>query len=321
MFVDQAGIEVKSGKGGDGCNSFYTDKLARRPRPDGGDGGTGGDVIIKADASIHTLLDFRYRRHFSAEKGSNGSSKKKRGHDGKPCIIKVPAGTIIKDASTQKVLRDLTELDKEVIVLKGGHGGRGNSRDREATSGEPAKELKLDLELKLIADVGIIGFPNAGKSTLISAVSAAKPKIAAYPFTTKQAVLGIAVLSSLRRFTICEVPGLIKGAHSGKGLGFEFLRHIERTRILIHLVDAAGCEGRDPYEDYLALNKELGLYSKKLLSKPQVIAANKMDLPAAQAGLENLKKRIKAKIYPISAATGKGITEFLEAVYNEKNRS
>jgi len=315
MFVDKASIQIKSGKGGDGCESYYSDKLARKPRPDGGNGGDGGDVIIKADAAIHTLLDFKYRRHFSAEKGANGSSKGKKGRNGKPCIIKVPPGTLIKDAETKQALRDLTEAGQEIVILKGGHGGRGNSPRREATAGEPFSELEIDLELKLIADVGIIGFPNAGKSTLISRISAAKPKIASYPFTTKTAVLGIVSLGPSRRFTVCEVPGLIKGAHSGKGLGFEFLRHIERTRILIHLIDTAGCEGRDPYDDYLALNKELSLYSKKLLEKPQILAANKMDLPDALVGLENLKKRLKKKVYAVSAATGKGIPELLEAAY------
>jgi len=315
MFADKAVIHVKSGKGGNGCTSFYRGKLVRHPRPDGGNGGRGGDIIVKADRNIHTLLDFQYRRHFKADSGSNGSSNHKKGRDAEPCIIRVPPGTIIKDADTKDTLRDLSTADQEVIVLKGGNGGRGNTKRGDAAPGGESLEQDLFLELKLIADVGIIGYPNAGKSTLISRVSKAHPKIASYPFTTTVPVLGIVELSKARRFVACEIPGIIEGAHSGKGLGFEFLRHMERTRVLVHLIDSAACEGRDPYQDYKRLNKELELYSKALAKKPQVIALNKMDLPQAEEGLGAFKKKTRRAVYPVSGAAGTGIKQLLEAVW------
>ncbi len=317
MFIDRALIHVKSGKGGDGCTSFFRDKFTTHPKPDGGNGGRGGDVIIKADPNVNTLLDFQYRRHFKATPGVNGSSNKKKGHDGKSCTIKVPPGTVIKDTSTQDVLRDLNSSKAEVIVLKGGRGGSGNGGRREATRGEQASELDLNLELKLIADVGIIGQPNAGKSTLISKISKARPKIANYPFTTTAPVLGIVELSENRRFIACEIPGLIEGAHTGKGLGFEFLRHIERTRILIHVVDVAAWEGSDPYKNYQLLNKELALYSKKIAQKPQIIAANKVDLAKTKEDLKIFTKQLKKKVYPISGMTGEGLKELLGAVWKK----
>lgn len=318
MFIDKVEINVSAGRGGNGANSFYSDKFIRpgrrgRGRPDGGDGGGGGDVVIKADKGIHTLLDFYYRKDFSAEKGANGSGNKKTGRSGADCLIKVPCGTLVRDIGIGCVLRDLEKEDETLIVAKRGKGGKGNIHADCATSGEPGETKRILLELKLIADIGLVGFPNAGKSTLLSAISAARPKIAAYPFTTKAPILGIVKHKGVS-FVTADIPGLISDAHRGKGLGFEFLRHIERTRILIHIIDMAGVDGRNPIGDYYAINEELGLYSEKLSVRPQIVVANKMDLPEAGENLKNFKKEVNSKVILISAQQKENLGELLDAV-------
>jgi len=312
VFIDQAKIYVRGGSGGKGCQSFYRDKYTRRGIPDGGDGGKGADVIVKADRNLLTLLDFQYNRHFYGSHGGHGSGKHKRGKTAPAIVIRVPLGTIIKDLKTDCILRDLKEDREEFIVAFGGRGGLGNRHHKEATPGEPGEEKELLLDLRLIAEVGLVGFPNAGKSTLISNISNAHPKIAAYPFTTKSPVLGV-VKSGERTFVIADIPGLIEGSSEGRGLGDKFLRHIERTKILIHLVDMSGFEGRDPLEDYKIINKELKSYSLAVYKKPRIIAANKMDLESAGANLVRFKKAIKKKIYPISALKKEGLEELIDA--------
>lgn len=318
MFIDKAEINISAGGGGDGANSFYSDKFIRpgkkgRGRPDGGDGGRGGDVVFSADKGIHTLLDFYYRKDFSAEKGVHGSGNKKTGRSGADCLIKVPCGTLIRDIDTGCILRDLEGENETLIAVRGGAGGKGNIHADRATRGEPGEAKRVSLELKLIADVGLVGFPNAGKSTLLSVISAARPKIAAYPFTTKAPILGIVKHKDVS-FVTADIPGLISDAHRGKGLGFEFLRHIERTRILIHIIDMAGVDGRSPIGDYYAINEELGLYSEKLSVRPQIVVANKMDLPEAEENLKIFKKEINLKIIPISAYKKENLAELLDAV-------
>lgn len=317
MFIDRAEIYVKAGDGGDGCHSFSKDKFQRYKRPDGGDGGKGGDIIIKADNNVQTLVDFYYTKHFKAEDGSNGSGNHKKGRIGRDLVIKVPVGTLVKDRFEDITYCDLTRPGSSITIVKGGEGGRGNSRYRDATPGKRGEEKYLLLELKLVADVGIIGYPNVGKSSLISRISNAKPKIASYPFTTKTPVLGLVRLDEERSFVVCDIPGLIEGAHSGKGLGDEFLRHVERTRLLIHVIDMAGVDKRDPVQDYKTINKEIGLYNPELKKRPQIIAANKMDLPDASRNLSIFKKKVKKDVYPISCVTGEGIKNLLEAVYKK----
>lgn len=313
MFIDSVKIYVQAGRGGKGCQSFYRDKYTPRGIPDGGDGGRGSDIIIKSDRNLHTLLDFQYNRHFYGLDGGNASSKNKRGKDASCLIIRVPLGTTIKDVRTGCILRDLDKDEQECIVAYGGKGGLGNQHHCQATSGEPGEAKELLLDLKLIADVGIVGLPNAGKSTLISSISNAHPKIAAYPFTTKFPVLGV-VGSSEDSFVIADIPGLIEGSSKGKGLGDKFLRHIERTTLLIHLIDMAGSEALDPIEDYKIINKELADYSKEVSKKPQILVANKMDLAGAVLNLKKFKKAIKKKIYPISALKKQGLEELIEGV-------
>ncbi len=293
--------------------SFYRDKYTRKGIPDGGNGGKGADIIIKADRNLHTLLDFQYNRHFFGPNGGNGSSKNKKGKGAPSVIIRVPCGTVIKDVKTDCALRDLDKDQEEVIAAYGGRGGSGNRHGKLATDGSPGEEKELILDLKLIADVGVIGFPNVGKSTLISNISNAHPKIAAYPFTTKFPVLGV-VSGKDGSFVIADIPGLIEGSHRGKGLGDKFLRHIERTKILLHLIDMSGSEARDPIEDYRAINKELRDYSKEVDKKSQIIAANKMDLGCASQNLERFKELIKKKVYPISALKKQGLEELIEAI-------
>lgn len=319
MFIDEAKVHVKAGDGGDGCNSFYRDKWNRIGRPDGGFGGDGGDVIFEADPNIRTLLDFQYRQHPKAESGTHGSSNHKKGRRGNDLHIKVPPGTLIKDAHTHLVLRDLAKILDHVRIAKGGAGGRGNSRGRESTPGEPGEEKTLVLELKLLADVGIVGYPNSGKSTLISKISSARPKIAAYPFTTKEPALGVVRLyDDVNSMVVADIPGLIEGAHKGRGLGHEFLKHIERTKVLIHLVDASASDGRDPCSDFVNLNNELEQYSKELIKKPQVIALNKMDCPQSKSALRIFKKKFPGKlVFPISGLTGEGLKGLLDAVYKK----
>lgn len=314
MFIDQARIYIKAGSGGKGCTSFYRDRYVERGKPNGGDGGDGGNVAIKASKSIQTLLDFHYHRHFKAERGQNGGSNNKTGRRGKDFIVSVPCGTIVTDATDGLVLRDLLEPDKTVIIARGGKGGKGNSRGKLSTPGEAGEEKEIVFELKLIADVGIIGYPNAGKSTFISKVSSAKSKIAHYPFTTKRPILGI-----VRHYddilTFADMPGLIDGAHKGRGLGDRFLRHIERTRILLHMVDISKTERVAPYEDLTALERELKLYGHDLSRKKRVIVLNKIDLSDTQESVENIKTKLNEEVFPISALTGEGIKPLLDYIF------
>ncbi|MCX7927107.1 MAG: GTPase ObgE [Candidatus Omnitrophica bacterium] len=310
MFVDQAIIKVQAGSGGKGCQSFYRDKYTRYGIPDGGDGGRGADIIIRADRNLRTLLDFKYNRHFVGAHGGHGSSKNKRGKDAPAVVIRVPCGTVVKDAQTMCVLRDLEFDGQEIVVARGGEGGRGNQKNRQVTCGQPGETRTILLDLKLIADVGVVGFPNAGKSTLIAALSNATPKIAPYPFTTKTPILGV-VGEGETTFIIADIPGLIEGSAQGKGLGDRFLRHIERTKILVHLIDMGGQSGRDPISDYKIINKELAAYSKEVAQKPQLIVANKMDLEQAEENLTRFKKTVRRKIIPISALNKTGLDDLI----------
>ncbi|MBN1912798.1 MAG: GTPase ObgE [Candidatus Omnitrophica bacterium] len=314
MFIDQAKIFVKAGSGGKGCNSFYRDKYTRQGIPDGGDGGSGADIIIRADRNLHTLLDFQYNRHFVGAHGGHGSGKNQKGKDAQAIIIRVPCGTVIKEAKTDCVLRDLTSDKEEVVAASGGKGGRGNQHRRPVTEAQAGEEKELFLDLKVIADAGVIGFPNAGKSTLISHISGAHPKVAAYPFTTKFPILGVVRSEDDSSFIIADIPGLIEGASFGRGLGDKFLRHVERTKVLVHIVDMSASEGRDPVEDYKVINKELKSYSSDLHKKQQIVVANKMDLEASAGNLTRFKKAIKKKIYPISALKKEGLEELVAAI-------
>lgn len=316
MFIDKADIFVKAGDGGDGSNSFCRIKGLKK-RQDGGDGGKGGDIILTADKNVQTLLDFYFRKHFRADKGKNGSGNNKKGANAADCIIRLPVGTIVRDKHENITYCDLKEHGQSVILVKGGLGGHGNSKFRQATQGESGEEKEITLELKLIADIGIIGYPNAGKSSLISHISRAKSKVGSYPFTTKTPVLGVVRLTNERSFVVCDIPGLIEGAHSGKGLGYDFLRHVERTRVLIHMIDMASVDGRNPEEDFKSINNELRLYDSELVKRPQLIAANKMDIPEAEENLKEFKKKIRKTVYPISCATGEGIKGLLEAAYKK----
>lgn len=313
MFIDHAVIHVAAGSGGNGCESRYRDKYNRGGFPDGGDGGRGADIIIRADRNLFTLLDFKYRRHFDGARGGNGSGKKKRGKDAAVLIIRVPPGTVIRDAVEQFVLRDLSSDKDEVCVAHGGKGGSGNHHHGPATPGEPGQKRQLQLDLKLIAEAGVVGFPNAGKSTLIAAISSAHPVIAGYPFTTKEPVLGV-VRTDRRSFTVADIPGLIEGSSAGRGLGDRFLRHVERTGALIHVLDMSGSEGRDPLSDYKIINHELRTYDASLARKPQIVVANKMDLDGSAENLARFKKKIRKKIYPISALRKEGLKELIEGI-------
>lgn len=325
MFADRATIYVRSGKGGDGHVSFRREKYVPNGGPDGGDGGNGGDVIFQVDEGLNTLVDFRHIRKYKAQDGEQGGKKNCHGKNGQDIVIKVPAGTVIKEAETGKVITDMSGDNKRVVLLKGGRGGNGNQHyatstmqaPKYAQPGQPAQELTLLLELKVIADVGLVGFPNVGKSTLLSRVTNAQPKIANYHFTTLSPNLGVVDLEGSRGFVIADIPGLIEGASEGAGLGHEFLRHIERTKVIIHIVDAAGTEGRDPVADVYAINKELESYNADISKRPQVIAANKMDAVYDQEEndpLAALKAEFEPKgipVYSISAISGKGLNELL----------
>ncbi|MBE5856378.1 MAG: GTPase ObgE [Lachnospiraceae bacterium] len=328
MFADRAKIIVKSGKGGDGHVSFRREKYVPDGGPDGGDGGNGGSVIFVVDEGLNTLVDFRHIRKYAAGNGEEGGKKNCRGKNGNDIYIKVPQGTVIKEENTGKVIVDMSGDCREYTILKGGRGGNGNQHyatstmqaPKYAQPGQPSRELNLLLELKCIADVGLVGFPNVGKSTLLSRVSNARPKIANYHFTTLNPNLGVVDLDGSHGFVMADIPGLIEGASEGIGLGHEFLRHIERTRVLVHLVDAAGSEGRDPIEDIKAINNELYAYSPEIASRPQIIAANKLDLmPKEEADEITAKLRAEfekdgIEVFPISAATGSGVKELLYAV-------
>lgn len=322
MFIDEASVSVQAGSGGNGCVSFRREKFVPRGGPDGGDGGPGGDVVFIADPAVDTLLDFRYHRHITAEDGRSGQGKNKTGSKGHDAEARVPVGTVIYDAGTALMLKDLDEPHERVRVAIGGKGGRGNKHfatatnraPREAEEGEPGQERHLRLELKLLADVGLVGLPNAGKSTLLGRISAAHPKTASYPFTTRHPSLGIVDAGGWRRLVFADIPGLIEGAHDGHGLGVEFLRHIERTRLLLHVLDAAAVDGTPPQEAYQTLRKELAGYGHKLSQRPHVVAANKMDLPAAQEALEDLRRELPVEVHPISAATGEGVPALIQAL-------
>lgn len=321
MFIDSAKITVRGGRGGNGCQSFFRDTRVEHGKANGGDGGRGGSVKLIADRGIYTLLDFQYQRHFHAQDGKHGSSNNKSGARGEDCQIRVPVGTVLTDIQTGCSIRDLDQHGIEIIVAKGGGGGRGNNRRSEAQQGELGEERELSLNLKLIADVGIVGFPNAGKSTLISKISNATPKIASYPFTTKAPTLGVVRYDEETQFIIADIPGLIKGAHEGRGLGDRFLKHVERTRILVHLVDMAGVEGRDPVEDFRVINKELKEFSVDLAKKKQILVANKMDAERSAENLKSFKKRLKKKILPISALNGDGLEDLLEEINEELKKN
>ena len=312
-FVDEARILVEAGNGGKGCVSFYSDMRTRYPRPDGGDGAKGGDIVFVADKRIQTLLDYRFKQHYKAQRGGHGGSKGKSGRTGEDCVLKVPTGTIIRDTKTRLLIKDLVFEGQKVIVAKGGIGGRGNDHNRASTPPKEGERREVSLELKLIADVGIVGFPNAGKSTLISNISRVRSKIANYPFTTRQPILGI-VQDEDFSFIVADLPGLIEGAHEGRGLGDRFLRHAERTKILLHVVDMAGSEGRDPLEDYEKINNELKGFNEELFFKHKIVAANKMDLPEAKGHLKRFKKKYKEKIFSISALEKEGLEKLVEAL-------
>ncbi|HQO38317.1 MAG TPA: GTPase ObgE [Candidatus Omnitrophota bacterium] len=316
MFVDRAKIIVKAGNGGNGCESYYQDKYNMRGFPDGGDGGRGADIVARADRNLRTLIDLQYKRHFIGRHGGHGSSKNQRGKDAAPVIIKVPCGTIIRDMGIDCLLGELDTDGQELIVAHGGKGGRGNQKNRQRSFGAQGDEKELLFDLKLLADVGLVGFPNAGKSTLISQISNAAPKIASYPFTTKAPMLGVVAYED-KEFVVADIPGLIEGSSTGRGLGDRFLRHIERTKVLVHMIDMAGSDGRDPLEDYRVINRELKGYSPAVFKKRQVIAANKMDLDAAEANLKRFRKSVKKKVYPVSALKKEGLEELIEAIGKE----
>ena len=325
MFVDEARIWVKAGDGGDGCVSFRREKFVPKGGPDGGDGGRGGNVYFQAVENVDTLMDFAGKHHWRAQNGQPGSGNTRHGADGQDLIIPVPPGTLIYDCDLDLLLKDLSDTGSPVCVCRGGRGGKGNKAfatstnqtPRYAEPGKKGQERNLRLELKLIADVGLVGMPNAGKSTLISRCSAARPKIADYPFTTTEPVLGIVELSNFRRFVMADIPGLIEGAHSGAGLGFNFLRHIERTRIIVHILDIMPVDGSDPVGNYKTIRNELKQYSKELAQKQEVIVANKIDLDPDGKIIEDLKKRLKKKIVPISAVTGEGIKQLSELLWQK----
>lgn len=326
MFVDKAKIYVKGGKGGNGIVAWRREKYEPSGGPYGGDGGNGGSVILKVDEGIRTLMDFRYKRHYSGENGEDGKTKKQTGRDGQDVIIRVPLGTLVKDAKTGRVIVDLKEKGQEYVIAKGGRGGRGNARFATPTrrapgfaeAGTKGEEREIILELKLIADVGLVGFPNVGKSTILSMLSDAKPKIGNYHFTTLKPNLGVVRVDEGKSFVLADIPGLIEGASEGVGLGHDFLRHVERTRVLVHVLDASGIEGRDPVEDFYTINKELEEYNLKLKDKPQLIVANKMDLPGAEEGLEKIKTEFEPKgiqVFETSAATSQGMRELKYAIW------
>lgn len=312
MFIDEARIFLKAGDGGDGCNSLYRDRVNRIGSPDGGFGGDGGNIVFEASTNVQTLLDFQFRQHFTSSSGLNGSSNHKKGRRGEDTYVLVPPGTVIRDNETGLLLRDLSKPGDKVIIAKGGEGGSGNSRGREATKGARGEEKTVSLELKLIAEVGLVGYPNAGKSTLISKISAARPKIASYPFTTKEPVLGMVKLHEAHNILVADIPGLIEGAHKGKGLGHKFLRHIERTKLLVHIIDIAATDCRDPYSDYVNTNKELKAYSAELAKRPQIVVLNKVDCPQADENIKAFRKKFgRKKFLKISALTGEGVKDLL----------
>ena len=329
QFVDEVDIHVQAGHGGSGSLSFRREKFVPRGGPDGGNGGLGGSVYAVADPHRNTLVHFQFNPEYKAQRGGNGAGALRTGRGGKDLDVPVPVGTLIQRKSPEgdlELVADLTDVGQRVLLAKGGRGGLGNAHfatstnraPRKVQPGEPGEEFALHLTLKLLADVGLVGFPNAGKSTFISVVSAAKPKIADYPFTTLVPNLGVVALSGDRDFVVADVPGLIEGAHEGKGLGYQFLRHLERTKVLIHLVDVSGASGRDPVEDFDTIRRELESYNPELLEKPQLVAANKIDAlddPARVTALEKRARKLKLKFFKISAVTGEGVNPLIEAAW------
>lgn len=325
MFVDEVIIKVKAGNGGDGCTAFRREKYIPDGGPFGGNGGRGANIIFETDLGLRTLLDLRYQKLIKAPKGANGEGKNKNGKGASDVIIKVPLGTTVKDMDTGLIIADLTKKGDSVIVAKGGRGGRGNTAFATATNpapnfsehGEPGEEKTLKVELRLLADVGFVGMPSVGKSTILSKISASKPKIAAYHFTTLNPNLGVVKTIDGRTFVAADLPGLIKGASLGEGLGDKFLKHIQRTRVIAHIIDMSGLEGRDPLEDYETINKELKDFDEKLILKPQVVIANKMDLEGAKENLERFKKKYNVPVYEVSAITNKGLDKVLVKISDE----
>lgn len=328
QFIDRTTIKVIAGNGGNGKSAFRREKFVAKGGPSGGDGGRGADIVFVVDNNMNTLLDFRYHRKFQGKNGENGDIKNQYGHNAPPCIVKVPQGTLVKDADTGEILADLVDIGQQAVIARGGRGGRGNAKFATSANraptfaelGEPGETRNLLLELKLLADVGLVGYPSVGKSSLVAAVSAARPEIAEYHFTTITPVLGVVNVGELgdeRTFVMADIPGLIDGASEGVGLGHDFLRHVERTKVIIHIVDASGIEGRDPVEDYYKINRELKIYSEKIARRPQILAANKMDLPGAAENFERLKELAEKegiRIFPISAVTRQGTQELINHV-------
>lgn len=319
MFVDEVVIKVVAGKGGDGCTSFRREKYIPNGGPNGGNGGKGSSIIFKVDEGLRTLLDLKYQKEIKGKKGENGKGSNMNGKNAEDIIIKVPIGTVIKDLDTNLIIGDLTKKNDEIIVASGGRGGRGNTAFKThsntapnfSENGEPGDEKTLKIELKSLADVGLVGLPSVGKSTLLSKISAAKPKIASYHFTTLVPNLGVVKTKDNRSFVVADLPGLIEGAADGAGLGDKFLKHIERTKLIVHIIDMSGIEGRNPYEDYLTIRNELKSYSEKLANKEEIIVANKMDLPTSSENLKEFKEKIKSDIYEISGLTGEGLDNLL----------
>lgn len=318
MFIDEATVELIAGSGGNGCLAFRREKYVPMGGPFGGNGGKGSDIIFKVDTGLNTLVDFKYKKIIKGHKGENGLGKGMHGKNAEDIIIKVPAGTVVSDYDTGLIIADLTENNSEVVIAKGGRGGRGNMAfatnsnpaPNYAENGEPGEQIKVKIELKLMADVGLVGMPSVGKSTFISKISASKPKIADYPFTTLKPNLGVVKTPDNRSFVVADLPGLIEGASLGHGLGDKFLKHIERTRVIAHIIDMSGYTN-DPYEDYLVINKELENFDKSLTQKPQIIIANKMDMPEAKENLKKFKEKTKKEIYEMSAITGEGINKII----------
>ncbi|MGA7146128.1 MAG: GTPase ObgE [Desulfobacterales bacterium] len=328
-FIDEAKITVRSGSGGKGCVSFRREKFVPRGGPDGGAGGKGGDIILKTTSRKRTLYHFRFQNHFKAENGTNGQGKQKTGKNGQNLIIELPPGTLVFDADTGHLIKDLVSTDETFVLLTGGRGGQGNTKFKTSTHrtprfaqpGEPGETKTLKLELKLLADVGIIGLPNAGKSTLIAAISSARPKIGNYPFTTLTPSLGVVRINGAEPFIVADIPGLIKGAHQGTGLGTKFLRHIERTRILVHLIDVSAIDPDDPLSGYDTINHELAMHNEKLAQKPQIVVLNKMDLPGARQRAEIFQSALKMKkTILISALTGQGLAELTTQIVRRLDR-
>jgi GTP-binding protein len=324
MFIDEVIIELQAGDGGNGCMAFRREKYVELGGPSGGNGGRGSNIIFKVDEGLNTLIDLRYKKIIKGNKGSNGEGKGMHGRKAEDVVVKVPLGTVITDLETNLIIADLTKKEEEVVVANGGRGGRGNiafaTRANPAPSiaenGEPGEVKKIKVEIKLLADVGLVGMPSVGKSTLISKISASKPKIAAYHFTTLKPNLGVVRTKDNRSFVVADLPGLIKGASLGEGLGDQFLKHIERTRVIAHIIDMSAFEGRDPYEDYMIINEELRNFNEKLIEKPQVIIANKMDMEQAKENLEEFKKKVDLPIYPISAMNSMGLDDVLVVLAN-----